>query len=112
MSDEVKHRLDLVGMKYTFDMPYFDKLPTSFIKCEDIKVFFKLKKHKRKIHRDNLEKIVGMEYIVYSPATLRYWYLNINEHTNMRKIYNYFKDGNVFVTADARAPVDEDSILY
>jgi hypothetical protein len=99
-------------MKYVCDMPYFLELPTSFIKATEMNVFFKLKKHKRKVSKDNLEKIVGMEYIVYSPATLRYWYLYINEYTNMRKIYKYFKDGNVYVTKEARAPVDEDSVLY
>jgi len=93
-------------------MPYFLELPTSFIKATDFKVFFRLKPKKRKVHKDNLEKSIGMEYIVYSPATLRYWYVVINEYTNMRKIYRYFKDGNLYITKEARAPVDRESILY
>ena len=113
MNDEVKHRLDLVGMKYVHDMPYFDKLPTSFIKCTDFKVLFKLKKHKRTIKKDNLEKFIGIELIVYSPASKRYWYRTIWEHTNMRKVYRYFQDGNLYISAEARAPVDdEESLLY
>ena len=112
MNDDVKHRLDLVGMKYVWDMPYFDQVPAGFILATDMKVFFKLKKSKRKVVKDNLEKIVGMEYIVYSPYSERYWYNVIKEETSMRKVYNYFKDKNLFVTAEARAPVYEDTIAY
>ena len=112
MNDEVKHRLDLVGMKYIHDMPYFTELPPGFILCTDFKVFFKLKKHKRTVRKDNLEKILGMEFITHSQVTGKYWYRTIWEHSNMRKIYHYFNNQMIFIPADARAPVDEDTILY
>ena len=112
MSDEVKHRLDLVGMKYIHGMPYFTELPASFMICEDFKMFFKLKKHKRKVSKHNLEKIIGMEFIIHSIPTGRYWYRTIWEESNMRKLYYYFKNNIVYIPRDAQAPVDEDSILY
>ena len=112
MNSDVKHRLDLVGMKYIHDMPYFTELPPGFILCTDFKVFFRLKKHKRVVRKDNLEKIIGMEYLTKSQITDKYWYRTIWEHSNMRKIYYYFKNQMVFIPQDARAPVDEDTILY
>ena len=112
MNDEVKHRLDLVGMKYVWDMPYFTELPTGFILCEDFKVFFKLKKGKRKVTKDNLEKIIGMEFITHSQVSGRYWYRTVWEETNMRKLYYYFQNKMIYIPAEARAPVDEDTIAY
>lgn len=112
MNDDVKHRLDLVGMKYVHDMPYFTELPPGFILCADFKVFFQLKKHKRTVRKDNLEKIIGMEFITHSILTKRYWYRTVWEHTNMKKLYYYFQNHMIYIPADARAPVDEDTILY
>ena len=113
VSSGIAHRMDLVGMKFIHEMPYFNGLPTGFIKCDDIKVFFKLKKGKRKVIKDNLEKIIDMEYIIYSPSSEHYWYRKVWEHTNMRKLYEiYFKDKNLYVTADARLPEDDDILDY
>lgn len=112
MNDDVKHRLDLVGMKYICDMPYFTELPPGFILCTDFKVFFKLKKHKRIVQKDNLEKFIGMEYLIKSQITDKYWYRTIWEMTNMRKVYHYFQNQMIYIPEDARAPVDDDTILY
>lgn len=110
--DSVKHQMDLVGMKFVHGMPFFHELPTGFIKSKDFKVFFRLKKHKRVVHKDNLEKKIGMNFIVYSPATFRYWYRDIWEMTNMRKVYKYFKDGNVYVHKSEASPEDTDTLEY
>ena len=112
VSSGIAHRMDLVGMKFVYDMPYFDKLPTGFIKCDDFKVLFRLKKNKRKVIKDNLEKSIDMEFIVYSPATQRYWYSRVWEHTNMRRLYAYLKDNNLYVTVDARIPSDDEILEY
>lgn len=106
------HRLDLVGMQYVWDMPFFTTLPAGFILSEDMKVFFKLKKGKRKVVKANLEKIIGMEYIVYSPYSERYWYNTIKEETSMRKVYNYFKDRNLFILKYVHLPENIDAISY
>ena len=112
MSSNVAHRMDLVGMKYIHSMPYFDELPPGFIRCTDFKVFFRLKKHKRTVKKENLEKYIGMEFITFSPTSGRYWYRDVWEMTDMRKLYRYFMDGNIYVTADARVPEDEESLIY
>ena len=99
-------------MKYIHGMPYFTELPTGFILCTDFKVFFKLKKLKRIVKKDNLEKIIGMEYITHSIPTGRYWYRTISEETNMRKLYYYFQNDIIYIPEEARAPVDEETIAY
>ena len=111
MVNDVKHRMSLVGMKYVHGMPFFHELPASFIKCTDFKVFFRLKKHKRTVRKENLEKKIGMDFIVYSPATNRYWYREIWEMTDMRKVYNYFKDENVYTSINEVVQQDE-TLLY
>lgn len=99
-------------MKFTGDMPYFGELPAGFVKCHDFKVFYKLKKGKRKVIKDNLEKIIGMEYLVYSQFSKKYWYRMTWEETKMRKLYDYFNDGNLYVSKDAQLPTYDDILDY
>jgi hypothetical protein len=111
LTDEVKSRLDMVGMKYIHDMPYFTELPPGFILCSDFKVFFKLKKHKQKVSKDNLEKIIDFEYLIHSFPTKRYWYRQVWEGTNMRKLKFYFDNQMIYVRQEAKSE-DDDALLF
>jgi hypothetical protein len=100
MEEQLLHDINLIGLKYNnLDIPYFNLLPETFIICTDFMNFFKLQKGKRKVTKENLERIEGMEYIVYSLSSKLYYYKIIHELTNMFLIHKYFKDGNVYVYA-------------
>jgi len=111
--EDLFHDITLIGMKVDrlSGIQYYTDLPKNFIKCTNINDFFKLKKGKRNRIKENLEVIIGMEYLVYSPTSKLYYYKTIHEYTNMWQLYAYFKDANVYIYTD-EIRVEKTKLLY
>ena len=101
---------------------YFESLPDHFSLCSDFRDFYRLKKGKRAFVKENYEINEGMQYIVYSPYSKRFYFHILHEANNMNRILSYFTDKNLYIvkeTAREEAPAEEtivdekeDSILF
>lgn len=102
--NELVHDMSLIGMKVIkpLDIYYFEELPQNFVRCSDINDFFKLKKGKRIRNKENLETVIDMEYLVYSPTSNLYYYKTVHEYTNMWNLLKYIKDKNVFTYTEVK----------
>lgn len=120
LEDQIPDYIGLIGLK----MPlgdhvgaYFEELPDLFRLCEDFTNFYRLKKGKRTATKENLEPAYGTHYLVYSPYSEKYWYSFVNSHTNMNKLFQYFKDRNLYIfkkkaEASAESKEGEDYLLF
>lgn len=101
--DPIMDNMKLLGLKMPYGdefCSYFESLPPSFEKCIDFRDFYRIKKGKRNYIKENLEPNFEMEYIVYSPTSKMYYYKKVQEYNDMNTIFNYFKDGNLYILKD------------
>ena len=107
-------QLDNVVRLFGLKMPYgdefcsyFESLPEHWELCEDFRDFYRLKKGKRAFKKENYELNEDLEYLIYSPSSNMYYYRKIREYTNVKRLYQYFKDGNLYIyKKDIRDKVD------
>lgn len=69
----------------------------NWIQCESIKNFIKFKPRKRrKWIPENITWDYGIEYILYSYTTDRYWEKTFSKMTNKEKLKEYISKKNIF----------------
>jgi len=79
---------------------YFDSLPEDTRQCLDIREFFQLKPGKSAWKKENVEKVIGMPYLLYSPTADRYYFRETHEASDFKKIIPYIKDKNIYIFTD------------
>ena len=78
---------------------YYLELPNDYRPCTDVHKFFRLKPGKNEWKKENIQLIVGMQYIVYSPNTKKYELHKVNhEFLNFKDLIQYSEDGNLFIS--------------
>ena len=114
MNDIVKTNMHLLGLKMPYGdyfCSYFEQLPESFTKCLDFRDFYKLKKNKRKFTKNNIKMVIGMEYILYSRTSNKYYYKKIFSFTNTNRLFKYFRDGNIYILKELVPEIKKEKIL-
>ena len=77
---------------------YYDFKPEEFVRCTKIKDFLRLKGTTRLWKKENIEVKRGMKYLIQNPITKVYWYRETHKHTNVKKLNEYIRDENVYIT--------------
>jgi len=68
----------------------------NWVQCPHIRYFVKKKPRKRDWIAQNLVWHYGLQYILYSYQTKRYWEKEFSEMTNKEKLQEYIRKGNIF----------------
>lgn len=109
MNEILTHDIKLLGLicpysKEFEDDPefgsYFKELPEHFIKCDNFRKLYRLKKRKRSESKDNLEVHLGLDVLIHDPYVKKYFYRTLKHYTDMNKMLKYFKDGNLYILKD------------
>jgi hypothetical protein len=77
---------------------YYNELPDNFRPCTDLHQFYQLKPGKKEWKKENVQLIVGLEYLIYSPDTKKYELYKVNhEFFHVKNLIQYMQDGNLFI---------------
>lgn len=79
---------------------YFTELPDHFTKCNNFRILYHLKKHKRSDNKNNLEIFEGLDVLIHVQSEKRYYYRTLKHYTDMNNMLKFFKDGNLYVLKD------------
>ena len=103
MTDILNHEMKLLGLIMPHGdefCSYFNELPEHFTKCIDFRDFYRLKPGKRKESKENLEIASGLDYIIHDPYAKKYFYKVLQDYNDMKKLFRYYNDGNLYILKD------------
>lgn len=75
---------------------YYNKKPPEYVQAESIKDFLQLWHLARTWKKENIRRHIGLKYLIHNPYVDVYWYRELHELTNLKRLQTYINDKNVY----------------
>lgn len=83
-----------------YGIEYLTELPAHYIKMPDLwQLFILIDKSKGRV-KDNVMIRSGITLLIHDPYAKEYYPRYLCEHTNREALFNYFQDGNLYISRD------------